>query len=515
MGYRVVLTADRTLTSSYNGSMFIGFAACFPRVLPKWLYTRLFCPPQPRRKGTIDRAPCGLRKVQAALVASGIPDGDIGIAHPDRLSTMIGPETKAIGITSSDPMGRGPASSTFSSLLGRETYTTYFFRKLVTDPAIRSSDAKVIVGGPGAWQLSDDAERARLGVDCVVEGEGELLAPELFMNAIQGRPLPSKVSGGPVPVEKMPRILGPTINGTVEISRGCGRGCEFCNPNMRLIRHIPMERILEEVKINLNGSNKITLHSEDVLRYRAKGMRPERAEVVRLIEEVLKLTENLGISHIALSSALAEPKLVEDISELAGADGRRHMYAQTGIETGSVALVNKHMKGKAKPFDPEKWPEVVKESIKLLSDNGWIPCGTLVMGMPGETAADVEKTTELIADLRGYKCLIVPLFFVPLGEMKDDEFFKSEEMLPEHWVLLAECMEHDFRWAPVLMEELFRQNRLSSTRVRLFRIAAWYMQRRLREPMELMKEGKDPRKEETGFGSGEGGPPERQPEAAG
>lgn len=515
MGYRIVLTADKTLTSSYNGSMFIGFAACFPRVLPKWLYTRLFCPPQPRWKGTIDYAPCGLRKVQAALVASGIPEEDIGIAHPDRLGTVIDSSTKVIGITSSDPMGRGPASSTFSSLLGKETYTAYFFRKLVTDPAVRSSGAKVIVGGPGAWQLSDERERAGLGIDCLVEGEGELVAPQLFMDALEGRPLPSYVSGGPVPVDKIPRLLGPTINGTVEISRGCGRGCEFCNPNMRLIRHMPLERILEEVRINLAGSTKTTLHSEDVLRYKAKGMRPDRAEVVRLFEEVVRLTDNVGMSHIALSSALAEPKLVEDISALTGAvDGKKHMYAQTGIETGSVSLVNKHMKGKARPFEPDKWPEVVKESIKLLSDNNWVPCGTLVMGMPGETAADVEKTTELVRDLREYKCLIVPLFFVPLGEMKEDEFFRSEEMLPEHWVLLSECIEHDFRWVPVMMEELLRQNRLSSTRASLFRLASWYMQRRLKEPLELMREGKDPRKTIEDLEEEHGGPPERQPEPA-
>jgi hypothetical protein len=65
MGYRVVLTADKTLMSSYNSSMFVVFAACFPRVLPKWLYTRLFCPSRPHVDGIVELAPCGLRKIQA------------------------------------------------------------------------------------------------------------------------------------------------------------------------------------------------------------------------------------------------------------------------------------------------------------------------------------------------------------------------------------------------------------------------------------------------------------------
>jgi radical SAM superfamily enzyme YgiQ (UPF0313 family) len=343
-----------------------------------------------------------------------------------------------------------------------------------------------------------------MGIDCLVEGEGELIAPQLFRDGLDGRALPAYVTGGPVPVESIPRITGPTINGTVEISRGCGRGCDFCNPNMRLIRHIPLKRILEEVSVNLNGGTKITLHAEDVLRYKAKGMRPEREEVVRLFEEVLKLTDNVGLSHIALSSALAEPALIEDISRLTGAkDGRKHMYAQTGIETGSPELVSRHMKGKAKPFEPEKWPEVVVESFKLLSDNNWVLCGTLVMGMPGEKAQDVWKTIELIRDLRAHKSLIVPLFFVPLGDLKEDAFFGPDSMLPEHWTLLGECIEHDFHWVPIMMDELFAQNRMSAAKSSGMKLAAWYMQRRLREPLELMRAGKDPRDHESGFGRSE------------
>lgn len=479
--------------------MFIGFAACFPRVLPKWLYKRIFCPSQPHVRGLIGRAPAGLRKIQAALIESGIPSEDIVIAHPEHLSKVIDSTTRVVGINSSDPMGLGPASSTFCSLVGRESYTAYFFRQLVNDHTLRASGAKIIVGGPGAWQLSSEQVRAQMGIDTLVEGEGEMVAPQLFKDALAGKPLPSVVTGGAVPIDKIPLLAGPSINGTVEISRGCGRGCEFCNPNMRTVRHMPEERILNEVRINLSGGSKITLHAEDVLRYKAKGMTPDRAEVVRLFEHVLKLTDDVGMSHIALSSALAEPKLVEDLSRLMGADdGRKHLYAQTGIETGSPALVSKHMKGKAKPFEPERWPEVVRESFKLLSDNKWIVCGTLVMGMPGERKEDVEQTIELVADLRKHKCLIVPLFFVPLGELKEEGFFTPDAMLSEHWRLLAGCIDHDFYWVPRLMDELFSQNRMSSTKAGALRLASWYMQRRLKESLEMMRDGEDPRGEESG-----------------
>lgn len=488
-----MLTADRTLMSSYGGSQFIGFAACFPRVLPKQLYTRLFCPMDRGFGCVAPAAPAGLRRIEGALLEAGVPREDVAIVYPDRLAKAVDEDTRVVGISTSDPLGRGPASSTFSSLLGRETYTRYFFRQLMSSPALRRSGAKVIVGGPGAWQLWDEEERRELGVDCLVEGEGDLVAPQLFADALEGRPLPSRVSGGPVPTDRIPALPGPTINGTVEISRGCGRGCEFCNPNMRQVRYIPLERILEEVKVNLARCSKITLHAEDVLRYKAKGMRPERGEVRRLFERVRELTDRLGMSHIALSSALAEPGLVGDISELTGASrGGTRCYAQTGIETGSSRLVSMHMRGKAKPFAPEEWPTVVREAFGLLSDNHWTPCGTLVMGLPGERAEDVERTTELVRDLREHKSLIVPLFFVPLGQMTEEGFFGTDDMLPEHWALLAECIDHDFRWAPELMDDLFSQNRFGSGKANLFRMAARYMKWRIRPCLEEMREGRSP-----------------------
>ncbi len=494
MGHRIVLTADKTLMSSYNASMFIGFAACFPRVLPKWLYTRIFCPTQHSTKGIVKYAPCGLRKIEAALVASGIPAEDIAIAHPDKLHEVVDQSTKVIGINTSDPMGLGPASSTFSSLLRRETYTAYFFRQLVTDISQMSTGAKVIVGGPGGWQLANDSVRDAYGIHTLVEGEGEGLAPALFRDALEGRPMPKRVTGGVVPIDHIPKIMGPTVNGLVEVSRGCGRGCEFCNPNMRQVRHIPMDRIVDEIRLNVaHGTGKITIHAEDVLRYGAKGMTPDKEKILRLFEEAMKITNRVGISHLALSSALAEPSVVEDVSRITGAaEGRRQMYCQTGIETGSPEVVGRHMKGKAKPFTPEEWPDVVREGFKLLADNNWVPCGTLVLGLPGEGAQDVSKTIDLVRDLKPYKSLIVPLFFVPLGELKEDEFFRPDAMLPEHWILLGECIKHDFHWASTLMEELFAQNRLSAAKSSGLKLAAWYMQRRLRPYMELMEAGKDP-----------------------
>jgi hypothetical protein len=83
--------------------------------------------------------------------------------------------------------------------------------------------------------------------------------------------------------------------------------------------------------------------------------------------------------------------------------------------------------------------------------------------------------------------------------MKEDEFFRAEAMLPEHWILLAECIEHDFHWAPGLMEELFSQDKMSASKAAGFKLANWYMQHRVRKHLDTMKEGKDPRDEGPPF----------------
>jgi hypothetical protein len=40
----------------------------------------------------------------------------------------------------------------------------------------------------------------------------------------------------------------------------------------------------------------------------------------------------------------------------------------------------------------------------------------------------------------------VPLFFVPLGRLKKEAWFKETQMTKLHEELLIKCLRHDFRW---------------------------------------------------------------------
>ncbi|HIE14948.1 TPA: B12-binding domain-containing radical SAM protein [Candidatus Bathyarchaeota archaeon] len=457
-GYPIVLTADRTLMSEYGGGVFLGFSACVPRgLVPDKIYFSIFCPPiEVDEKGSPAVAPYGTRKIEAALINYGFDETDIFVAHPDHLDMAIGPKTKVIGITENDPLGIGPATSTFTQIFGGEAYMAIKFKELLNDPAIKKFKPKIIVGGPGAWQLKDSYIRRSMGIDCIVIGEGEKVVGPLFEKALSGDSLPEIVYGKIVNVNEIPTIRGATINGLVEIARGCGRGCAFCTPTMLRYRCLPIDHILKEVEVNIRAGRQPLLHAEDVLRYGAKGIKVNKKAVIKLFKSVKNFNgvKNINISHFALSSVVDAPEVIEEISSIVGANDEHWMSGQTGIETGSPHLIRKLMIGKCKPFSPEDWPHVVVRAFEILSENYWVPCGTLILGLPGETEHDIDLTISLVQELRSFKSLIVPLFLVAMGGIENKaRSFSLKDMTLKHSELILKCWKHNLEWLPTLLKE--------------------------------------------------------------
>ncbi len=494
-GYPIILTTDRTLASDYNGSEFIGFGATFPKILPDFLYKSLFAPSIPHEDGVAKFGHCGSRKIEATLLNDGFRKEDVVIGHPDHLDKLIGPNTEALGITTHDPLGLGPASTTFSNFVEGEPYSSHYFKKLVENPLLQKHDVDVIVGGPGTWQLDDKRIMEKFNVDSIVIGEGERVAAEIFRKAVNNEKLPKKSTGEVVEVADIPKIKGPTINGLVEISRGCGRGCTFCNPTLLNLRHRSIEDIVAEVKMNVQANNrKALLHAEDVLRYGSQDLTPEPSKLLKLLKKVKTQTDDICFSHAALASVASDPKLIQNISELLNIGGEEKPWfsAQIGLETGSKKLAKKHLKGKAKPFDPEEWPSVVRKAFGIFDENDWLPCITVIMGLPGETSDDVMETMELLDDIEDKDFMIVPLMFVPLGTSGDEDFFSREDMETEHWQLLAKCIRKDFDIVPKLIEDISTMNDINPVKKQGYLLLTKYMKRRLDPYIEEMERGNDP-----------------------
>ena len=455
----VILTSDRTLMSNYHNNEFLGFGTCAPHnFFPDSVYSFLFFPPLRSNRGVSVEAPYGLRKIEAQLLKEGF---NVITADPDKLDEFI-PNAKIIGIYTMDPFGIGPASSTLAAILKKEPYLARHFRVLLDSPTIakaRANGAKIVIGGPGAWQFNHRPRFAeKHGIDCIVEGEAENAIGHLFRSIVKGEAVPKHVeleAANAPSLSEIPDIVKPSVNGLVEVGRGCCRGCEFCNVTLRPLRWYPFEKIMREVRVNVAGGVEgCCLHGEDVMLYGSTNTIPDDRKLLRLHELVMKKAKGMSWSHCSLAACAANPKLLEKVSEEIRSK-QAWWGAEVGIETGSPEVAKKIMPAKAHPFKAEDWPNVVREGMGLMHDNLLIPACTLIVGLPQEREEDVIKTMDLIDDLKDCRSLIVPLFFVPLGRLKDENWFKRAEMSSLHKQLLFECAEHDFRWLNDLINLAF------------------------------------------------------------
>ena len=469
---KVLLTVDRTLMSDYHRNEFIGFGTCAPpNVIPDWLFKWLFFPSIKTKDGLPLAAPYGLRKVEAQLLSEGF---DVLTVDPGHLGKYIR-QAKVLGIHIMDPFGLGPASSTLASIFKKEPFLAQYFRILMENPEIKKAKnrgLKIIVGGPGAWQFQYRPKFVKEhGIDCIVEGEAEKVVGKLVRAALHDEELPKcyEVGVEEVPsLDEIPEIVAPSINGLVEIGRGCCRGCQFCSVTLRPLRWYPYEKILKEMDVNIEIGqiNYCCLHAEDVMLYGSKNTLPNDEKLVKLHELVVGKCEGIGWSHSSLAPVAAEPKLFAEIAEII-LQKQGWWGAEIGIETGSPELARKMMPAKAHPFKAEEWPEVVRAGLGLMHDNRMVPACTLIVGAPEETEDDVVKTLELMDDLRDVRSLIVPLFFVPMGRLKDEKWFEKTQMTELHKELLVRCLEHDFYWVDDLIDMAFA-GKLHAKLVRAF-----------------------------------------------
>ncbi|MDZ7260780.1 MAG: B12-binding domain-containing radical SAM protein [candidate division KSB1 bacterium] len=468
MPYKIVLTSDRTMASTYHGNMFFGFSACLPQgVLPDWFYYSVFCPSAPTDgNGALRYASCGLRKIEAALLRKGFSRDEVIVAHPDHLDKVISEETKVLSISANDPLGIGPATSTFVELWGGEGRMAVKLRELLGRRAIKKFRPKIFLGGPGAWQLAiNPAARRKLGIDCVVVGEGEVTAPKLFQDVIDGKSIPEVVPGEVAGDEDVADMVGASICGLVEATRGCARSCAFCVPSLKKVRSRSLPNILNEVKVNVAAGNKgVILHGEDILLYASDGLKVNSPAVVELFERVYHVpgVKWVTASHASLSSAVSSPETVRRVSQVLELGTEKHptKALQVGIETGSPRLIRRHMKGKVYPFKPEEWPEIVREGFRLFHENHFVLCSTLIMGLPGEDQEDVQQTIDLIKSLKPYQSIVVPLLFTPMQTTRLEyaKPFLKKDLTSKHYELLYFCWNHNLDWFPQLWANYGRDN---------------------------------------------------------
>ena len=463
-GVPIVMTASVIEMSDFNLNPFMAFTGGFPtKIVPIKILRKYWYPITPNNDdGSARFAPYGLRKIEALLMEE-FGEDNVVTCTPHNLSKFVGRETKVVGISTMDPLGIGFVSRTYTSLVGfgGEPIAAAEFRNLMKHSIWKKYRPKIVVGGSGAWQIVNGNMQERYGINTVVIGEGDRSAPEIFRKAMNGEPLPKVVKTEKPELERIPTIKKPALFGVVEITRGCGKGCQFCSPTMRTRYSFPLEKIKKEAKLNARaGSRMIVLQTDDLFLYKC-GERfvPNKQAIVKLIETVGKIPnlEYLQPAHAALPPVAYDPKMIEEIAPMLVEKGRwryngkKVASVEVGIETGSIRLIKKYMRGKPLPYETKDWCEVVTQAIGILNDNDICPLATLVIGLPGEEERDTLATMELVDKLKGAKLFYVPLFFTSEEEclLSNARQADLRHLTDLHWDFFATCWRHNIKlWAP-------------------------------------------------------------------
>ncbi|HEX4844222.1 MAG TPA: tRNA (N6-isopentenyl adenosine(37)-C2)-methylthiotransferase MiaB [Limnobacter sp.] len=194
-------------------------------------------------------------------------------------------------------------------------------------------------------------------------------------------------------IEKFDNLPVPKTNGAsafVSIMEGCSKYCSFCVVPYTRGEEIsrPFEDVLTEVAdLADQGVKEINLLGQNVNAYRGKmGDGEELADFALLLEYVHEIP---GVERIRFTTSHPKeftPRLIQAYAKLPKLVDHLHLPVQAGsdrilaaMKRGYTALEYKSIIRKLREIRP---------NLSMSSD--------FIVGFPGETAADFEKTMDLI-----------------------------------------------------------------------------------------------------------------------
>ncbi|MCE2514392.1 MAG: B12-binding domain-containing radical SAM protein [Acidobacteria bacterium] len=486
-GKRIVLTAPFTEMIDHAGYFIQMGMASIPiwmewvmdRKYPEWRNVKRF------DDGSAQAAPAGLRVLERVMAREFGAD-DVVVCYPDDVDRFIGPDTKIVALSTHNPLGVTFAAGVYTSIFGssREPINSHYAKLLFDKIRANRHRAgfRVLLGGSGAWQITQTNSYERLGIDCVIDGRSESAETiALFHRAIEGGDLPQHVEVSH-PTDGLSLLFPdkPTTFGVVEMTTGCGRRCQFCVPDLNPQIDLPKEGILEAVRANVaNGNRQISLATEDMfiwgqVRTDTPFFFPNREALVDLYRDVVDTAgvEQHVLSHSTMAPAVVDPVLIEQLTDILLPKSPIHLKRLSshpegkaivpliGMETGSVRMAKQVMPSKGVPFPIDDWQSVMIRGLEILNANNWFPMLTLMVGNPGETDEDVMATLDLIYEMerRGLFGFLVPSVFTPLEGTRmehDKGVTETRNLTRLQWQLILRCWKMNMRpglyswWGPL------------------------------------------------------------------
>lgn len=149
-GFDIIITSDDSCMMNHQLSFMAGFLACMPRdkipvVLRNYVEKKLFTQPTDTN-GIAKLATLPLRRLEAILSENSF---NTVVCTPRAIKNF---RAKVYAVSTMDPFGIGPASSTMTSLaMTKEPYNKYYFQRRIRNIRSLNPTSKILVGGPGTW----------------------------------------------------------------------------------------------------------------------------------------------------------------------------------------------------------------------------------------------------------------------------------------------------------------------------------------------------------------------------
>ncbi len=458
----VILVADRTLSGEYK-ILFEGIFATMQSTHVPELFMRYFVSPKVKTDSNhrAQKAPLGLRRVESALInLTGLTPENVICTTPEDLPKLLGPHIDIVAFSSSDPLGMGMSNTTTKNFWPGQLYTKHWTSQTlkILHDAKQKYHFKVIAGGAGAWQFKQYPDPlAHSTLDLIFDGYFENAGSQLVTDIINQKTVPNYYREPDSCVSRVQPITAPTVLGIVEISRGCGKGCKFCTMAHQKMQHLEPELICHDIETNTAADqNTIVLASEDFFRYGSPTGQPDPKPIFALLKKIQKIKNlrflQLDHANIATVAQLKLDDLKQIRRLLTFQHNPRYLWVNMGIESANGQLVALNCPGKTTPYPPDQWDNIVRQTAEKMNHAGFFPVFSIILGLPGETPNDLEKTSRLIDHLDRTAAVIFPIFYEPIDpqQIAAGQNFTITKMTQQHLALYQKCYEINFRRVPKL-----------------------------------------------------------------
>ncbi|WP_131110166.1 tRNA (N6-isopentenyl adenosine(37)-C2)-methylthiotransferase MiaB [Sulfuricystis thermophila] len=202
----------------------------------------------------------------------------------------------------------------------------------------------------------------------------------------------------------------------VSIMEGCSKFCTFCIVPYTRGQEVsrPLEDVLNEVQALIaQGVKEITLLGQNVNAYRGETAEGDTVDLAFLIETLAAIPQLERIRYTTSHPREMTQRLIDVYATTPKLASHLHLPVQSGSDRVLAAMKRGYTVLEYKSI--VRRLRAVRPDISLSSD--------FIVGFPGETAEDFEKTMALIEEIgfdTSFSFLFSPRPGTPAAEMADD-----------------------------------------------------------------------------------------------